>query len=102
MKEQTLARNLAVFSLGLGLAELFAPRKLAQLIGISEEHTRTLQALGLREIGSGLGIMQGRPAYFLWSRVAGDAMDLALLGAALNSDRSNRRRVSLAIAAVAG
>src|SRR3954468_22645484 len=102
MKEQTLARNLAVFSLGLGLAELLAPRKVAQLIGVSEEHERTLQALGLREIASGLGIMQGKAPYFLWSRVAGDLMDLALLGAALKSDRSDKRRVGFAIGAVAG
>jgi hypothetical protein len=101
MKEQQLARNLAVLSLGLGAAELLAPRQVARLIGISEEHEKTLQMLGLREIASGLGIMQGKPAYFLWSRVAGDIMDLALLGAAMKSDRSERRRLEGALFAVA-
>lgn len=102
MKQQQLARNLAFFSLGLGFAELLAPRKLARLIGISEDHETTLRLLGLREIASGLGIMQGNPAYFLWSRVAGDAMDLGLLGAAYRSEDSDRSRLNLAIGAVAG
>jgi hypothetical protein len=101
MKEQQLARNLAFFSLGLGAAELFAPRQVARLIGIDEEHAKTLQMLGLREIASGLGIMQGKPAYFLWSRVAGDIMDLALLGAAMKSERSDQRRLEGTIFAVA-
>jgi hypothetical protein len=102
MKEQTLARNLAAFSLGLGLAELLAPRKIARLIGVSEDNERTLQMLGLREIASGLGIMQGKTGYFLWSRVAGDIMDLGLLSAAMRSAQSDKRRLNVAIAAVVG
>lgn len=102
MKEQSLARGLAAFSLGLGFAELFAPRKVAQWIGISEDHARLLQLMGLREITSGLGIMQGKPKYFLWSRVAGDALDLSLLGAAMRSPETDRRRASIALGAVAG
>lgn len=102
MNEQSLARGLAAFSLGLGFAELLAPRRVAQLIGISEDHARLLQLMGLREIGSGLGIMQGKPKYFLWSRVAGDALDLSLLGAAMRSPETDRRRASIAMGAVAG
>lgn len=102
MKEQTLNRNLALFSLGLGLAELLAPRKIARLIGVSEDNGRTLQMLGLREIASGLGIMQGKPSYFLWARVAGDIMDLSLLGAAMKSPQSDKRRLNVAMAAVVG
>lgn len=101
MNQQDLARNLAFFSLTLGLAEVFAPRQVARLIGVSEEHEKTLQLFGLREIASGLGIMQGKPAYFLWSRVAGDILDLGMLAAASKSDRSDRRRVEGAMAAVA-
>jgi hypothetical protein len=102
MKEQSLARFLANFSLGLGLAELLAPRHVARLAGVSPRHARTIQALGLREIGSGLGLMQGKPAWFLWARVAGDAMDLGLLAAAARSPGSNPRRVNGALLAVAG
>lgn len=57
--------------------------------------------MGLREITSGLGIMQGRPKLFLWSRVAGDMMDLALLAAALRDQRNDRGKLQSALAAVA-
>ena len=39
---------------------------------------------------------------WLWSRVGGDIMDLAVLGAALTSPHANRRRVAAATAAVTG
>ncbi len=59
--------------------------------------------MGLREIASGVGILTQRaPATAVWSRVAGDAIDLACLGAAFMSNRSNRGRVALTTAAVAG
>ena len=102
MNESQLARTLGIFGLGLGLVEILAPRRIARLIGIGEEHETTLQLLGLREIASGLGIVQGEPTYFLWSRVAGDIMDLGLLGSFLNADRGNRsRRVQYAMVAAA-
>jgi len=92
-------------SLGLGLAGLAAPGAVAQLIGVpDEEETRsTLRAVGLREIASGVGILsQPRPAGWLWSRVAGDMMDLALLTKALKSDDTSKDRVTAATLAVAG
>jgi hypothetical protein len=59
------------------------------------------QALGMREIASGVGILtQSRPTGWVW--VAGDAMDLALLGAAMTSDRTQHDRVVAATAAVVG
>lgn len=102
MNEQSLNRGLSFFSLGLGLAELLAPRQVARLIGVNDDHDTLIRLLGLREISSGLGIMQGKPAYCLWSRVAGDAMDLGLLAAAARSENNDRKRLNLAIAAVAG
>jgi len=102
MNTQSLARGLAFFSFGLGLAELLAPRQLARLIGVNEDHDNLLRLLGLRELGAGVGIMQGNAGTFLWSRVAGDAMDLGLLGAALRSRTNERNRTITAIAAVAG
>jgi len=60
--------------------------------------------LGAREITSGVGILTGRQtnANWMWSRVGGDAMDLALLGAASKLRRSKRGRIAAATAAVAG
>jgi uncharacterized membrane protein len=59
--------------------------------------------MGMRELASGVGILATRrPAGWLWARVAGDAMDLSLLGAALGPDNPRRGRAIAATAAVAG
>jgi uncharacterized membrane protein len=100
-----LARGMGWFSLGLGAAQLAAPGRVAELAGVRDDDRTlsTMRALGAREIASGLGILgMSRPAPFLWGRVAGDAMDLALLGRALNGRRADRRRVTIALALVGG
>ncbi len=62
-----------------------------------------MRAMGLREIASGIGILaSARKAPWLWSRVGGDAIDLALLGAALRAPRAERGRINAAIGAVGG
>ncbi len=100
--EQRLATALGWFSVALGLAEVMAPRQLGQAIG-TRANPALLRAMGLREIASGVGILT-RPqrAGWLWSRVAGDAIDLALLGTAMGSGRTNRGRLVAATAAVVG
>jgi uncharacterized membrane protein len=101
--EERLATGLAWFSIGLGLAEVFAPKGLAKLIGVNGNHVTLFRFLGLREIASGVGILTNRrPAGWLWSRVAGDAMDLSLLTAAMTAKKSNKTRLAVATAAVAG
>ena len=100
--ENQLARALGWFSIGLGLAEVAAPRGLAKVIGV-HDHRVLFRVLGLREIASGIGILtQHRPAGWMWSRVGGDVMDLALLGAALTSAHAKRGKVAAVTAAVAG
>jgi len=98
----SLARGLGWFSIGLGLAELLAPQAMADLTGVP--HPRLLQGYGLREIACGIGILSSiRPAGWLWARVAGDALDLATLGAAMaEDDTQGRERALVAAAAVAG
>ena len=101
----SLARNLGWFSLGLGLAQLLAPRQVARLVGVDDdsETEAVMRLVGLREIGSGVGLlMQAKPTPWLWARVGGDAMDLMLLSRALQSPESHRGRVLLATAAVLG
>lgn len=104
-KVSGLTKGLGWFSLGLGVAELTMPGKMAGLIGVPDraKTKAVLRSYGLREIASGIGILaQPRQARWLWSRVAGDAMDLSWLGAALASSRANKTRVACAAAAVAG
>lgn len=100
---RTLARGLAWFSIGLGLFELMGARRLAGFLGIDERHTTLIRAYGVREIATGVGIMVERtPAVGVWSRVAGDALDMATLGLAFRRDEPRTGRVALAMLAVAG
>jgi uncharacterized membrane protein len=100
------ARALGWFSIGLGLAEIAAPRTVARLIGVNDDDDdarNTLLAFGLREITSGIGILaRPRSAGWVWSRVAGDVIDLAALGKALGSNDTDRTRATAATAAVLG
>lgn len=102
---ETLATALGWFSIALGAAELFAPRHVARMIGVppGDRTTTTLRASGAREIASGIAILT-RPedARWLWSRVGGDAIDLASLGAAAGQEHTERTRLAIATAAVAG
>lgn len=102
---EMLAVGLGWFSLALGVAELAAPHSVARLIGVTptEKTLTTLRAYGARELGAGLAILAqpDRPTW-LWSRVAGDAVDLATLGAAMNLPTTDNRRAWAATVAVLG
>lgn len=99
---QPLATFLGLFSMGLGLAEALAPGTMANVTGVRSPGM--LRAYGLREMVSGVGILTNdRPAFWLWTRVAGDAMDLATLGAAYaEAERSDRAKLMASAAAVIG
>lgn len=75
----SLVEALGWFSVGLGIAQLAAPRAVSRLIG-APPHSTLMRFLGLRELACGAGLLSGRePQAFLWARVAGDLMDLAML-----------------------
>ena len=99
----SVAQGLGWFSIGLGLAQVLAPGRVSRAIGLRRDHHLLMRLLGIREITSGLGILSQRhPAPWAWSRVAGDAMDLALLSRAFTGPRARRNRLVAATAAVAG
>jgi len=100
-----LARGLGWFSIGLGLAEVAAPGALARAIGVEEDTGAkiAMRAVGAREIANGVGLLvRPRTPALLWSRVAGDAIDLGLLGFALGTNKESRGRLMIAIGAVLG
>ncbi len=100
----TLARGLGWFSLAFGAAELAMPRLLARGIGIEPGPITSLvtRVMGAREIVSGIAILTNpRTPMPLWVRVAGDAVNLALLGLAATR-RTSGLRLAGAIAAVSG
>jgi hypothetical protein len=62
-----------------------------------------LQAYGLREIATGIGILSSEQAApWIWGRLAGDALDIATLSTGLKEDNPKRENVGIALAAVAG
>lgn len=100
----TLVKGLGGASLGLGLSEILAPAKVAALAGIDQtgRSRSVIRALGIRECGHAAALLFG-PAPLVWTRVAGDALDLSLLGAALaKRRRGGRRRGAASAVALAG
>ena len=97
---ESLADFLGYFSIGLGLAEALMPKTMTRVIGIKhpdDENVATMRAMGLREIGHGIAILSNqRPAKAVWSRVAGDALDLALLARTFANPENDRGRTAFA------
>src|SRR5919202_1327468 len=104
-RDEQFANGLGWFSVGLGLAQIVSPGGVARLIGVDDDasNRNLMRLMGMREFATGLGILaRQRPAGWVKARVAGDVLDLALLGAALRSDDTQKARVAVATAAVAG
>jgi hypothetical protein len=103
--ERRLAKFLGAFSFGLGVAQLAAPQRVNDLIGVEDTpKTRAIQrAVGLQEVSAAQGIFAfSPPTPVLWTRVAGDILHLGLLAKALGNRRNDTVRLRAAIGAVAG
>jgi hypothetical protein len=100
-----VAKGLAWFSIALGVTEVVAADALAEWLGI-EDQSWLLRLLGLREIGHGVGIMmQDTPrarGIAVWTRVGGDALDIAALAPALSAKNKKRGNALAAVLTVAG
>ncbi|MDT7595210.1 MAG: hypothetical protein QOJ06_756 [Pseudonocardiales bacterium] len=104
-----LVDGLGLFSLGLGAAQMVAPGVMNRLVGAGDDaRSRAVQRWlgGAREIAVGAGIeSRWMPGMWLWGRVAGDVVDLGILGVVLTRRGRRpdaRRRTAVAMAAVAG
>jgi|SRR4051794_15078612 len=96
-----VARFLGWFSIGLGAMELIAAGRLARALGM-EGSEAVLRAFGIREIAAGVLTLSTERQAGLWSRVAGDGLDIMTLLPALRWDNPKRDNVALALAAVVG
>ncbi|MBZ9677621.1 hypothetical protein [Mesorhizobium sp. ES1-1] len=96
-----LAHKLSWFSIALGVVELVGAERIAGALGMrGKEHL--IRAYGAREISSGILSLSVDKQAGLWSRVAGDGLDIATLLAAYRHDNPKRDNVGLALAMVAG
>ncbi|OBI57256.1 SRPBCC family protein [Mycobacterium sp. E787] len=98
-----LVKALAGASFGLGLAELVAPQKVAAMAGVDDTRRsrRVIRALGARECGHGAALLGGSDK-LVWTRVAGDVLDVALLAAGVAARGAGRRRRGAVSAALLG
>lgn len=96
-----LGRALGWFSLGLGLTELIAPRRVTRALGM-EGRKSLVRAYGAREIGAGIMSLSTERSLGLWGRVAGDALDIATVMGAWRSNNPRRNNVQLALVMLAG
>ena len=94
-------RALGWFSIGLGLTELLAPRKVTRALG-AEGNEGFVRAMGARELAHGVLCLSVNNDYGAYSRVAGDMVDLAALGSIYRDDNPKKTNVGWAIAAVVG
>ncbi len=100
---ESLANFLGLFSIALGTAEALMPGAMTKLIGVQDDdrNRALMRSMGMREIGHGVAILsKQQPEKAVWSRVAGDALDLAFLGRALANPDNNRGRTLFATANV--
>jgi uncharacterized membrane protein len=100
-----LAKGLGAFSLALGVPQLLAPGRMNRMIGVRDDaQSRALMRIvGMREVAAGMGIFsRRRPVEWVWARVAGDTMDLALLASALRGKSDAPVKTIAATGAVAG
>lgn len=96
-----MARCLGWFSIALGAVELMTPRAVGRLLGM-EGREKLVRTFGAREICAGIVSLSTERQVGMWSRVAGDGMDLAALLGAYRRDNPKRSNVGLAIGIVIG
>jgi uncharacterized membrane protein len=117
--DKKLARFLGVVSVALGVPQTFMPDRFAKFIGViddrptrfwsrrgdpaADDRTRFwTRVVGVREHVAAAGLLtRPRPVGWLWARLAGDVMDLVLLGVAFRK-ADDRQRLTAATGAVVG
>ncbi|CCE11006.1 conserved hypothetical protein [Bradyrhizobium sp. STM 3843] len=92
-----LARNLGWFSIALGSLELFAPHRVTRTLGM-EGREGLIRAYGVRELLAGVMSLSVDKKAGMWSRVAGDGLDMATLASELRF--SNRRAGNVLVAMI--
>ncbi|MFF3307605.1 SRPBCC family protein [Streptomyces sp. NPDC002952] len=104
LRHDPLVRGLGWASALLGVPQVVKPGPVALGLGVAGEprHRLATVAVGARELTAAAGLLAKPHPAWLWARVGGDAIDLALLTRALrNHDGRGIRRTAFVTAAVA-
>lgn len=101
MKSERLPWALGWMSVGVGLTELTFPERLCRVLGVPRR-TGLMRVLGLRKVATGLGLLLQPRRPWVWARVAGDVLDLALLATTFGRLRANRAWQTALTASVVG
>jgi uncharacterized membrane protein len=99
------ARNLGWLGICVGLARLASPGGVSLFaVGTDgQRRRRTMRLAGAWELACGIALLaQPSAPRWLWMRVAGDVLDLALLGSTLGARRTKKARVLRSILGVLG
>jgi hypothetical protein len=104
MPSSSTARRMATalgwFSIALGAAELLAPKALAHWLGM-RHGAPIVKAYGAREVAAGVGILAlPNKSPGVWSRLAGDALDIATLASIAIENPVKKRNIGIACTAV--
>lgn len=101
---EKMATALGWFSIGLGVTELVTGGKLSKALGMGDRNAgKVVRAFGVREIASGILILNGSKRMGVASRIPGDVADMGTLWSAMAlPSNPHRGRVALAMGAVAG
>lgn len=101
-----LVKGLGVASVGLGLTEVLVPARVAVLAGVAptRRSRAVIRALGLRECGHAAALLLGSEK-LVWTRVAGDVLDIAVLAVGVGRNPAGRKRgaiSAIALTAIGG
>ena len=102
MNDVQTAKFLGWFSVGLGATELIFGRRMNRALGLGQSPA-LVRAFGAREVAAGaMVLMYPDMAAPIWLRVAGDALDLAVLARALTTPNRRRQATLASTLAVLG
>lgn len=103
LRHDPLVRGLGWASALLGVPQVVNPAGFARGLGVDDtpRHRMATAAVGARELTAAAGLLSRPHPAWLWGRVGGDLMDLALLARALthHNGRGTRRTAAATAAA---
>jgi len=88
-------------AIGLGLWGLLAPKAVNRFLGLRGSPQATQMLFGAREMATGMALFSDPTrTSALWSRVAGDAFDIAVLSALTSVRNPKRKNARMALGVV--